>query len=157
MLIRRADPVDAALVRRMTLAAYAKWVSVIGMKPLPMLVDYDKAVVAHRIDLLIETEPVALIETVARERDLMIENLCVDPAHQGRGFATHLLAHADDLARNAGTVRLYTNRLMAENIALYRRRGFLVEREAVVNGRFVVHMVKAGPRGFGGGPASGPA
>lgn len=152
--LRRAGPADVALVRTMTLAAYAKWVPIMGIKPLPMLADYNRAVVDHRIDLLIEGEPVALIETVARERDVMIENLCVDPAHQGRGFASLLLAHADALAFEAGhgTLRLYTNRLMADNIALYRRNGFLIERENVLNGRSVVHMVKLGARDGNGAP-----
>ena len=39
-------------------------------------------------------------------------------------------------------VRLYTNQVFAENIALYRRLGYLVEREEAIPVAVVVHMLK---------------
>ena len=50
--LRRATAADAANVRALTRAAYAKWVPVIEREPLPMTADYDLAVVEHIIDLL---------------------------------------------------------------------------------------------------------
>jgi hypothetical protein len=41
--LRRATPSDAAAVRDLTWAAYAKWVVVLGREPLPMTADYEEA------------------------------------------------------------------------------------------------------------------
>jgi len=42
--IRPAAPEDAASIRDLTRAAYAKWAALIGREPLPMQADYDRAV-----------------------------------------------------------------------------------------------------------------
>ncbi|HEY5203999.1 MAG TPA: GNAT family N-acetyltransferase, partial [Roseiarcus sp.] len=44
---------DAARIRDLTRAAYAKWVELIGREPLPMQADYERTVAEHTIDLLI--------------------------------------------------------------------------------------------------------
>ena len=69
----------------------------------------------------------------------------MDPVFQRRGFGRILLAHAEDVARSAGlgTVRLYTHRLMATNIALYERQGYAVTTRDTHEGRPVVHLAKA--------------
>ena len=51
-MLRRAGPADAAAIAALTQAAYAKWVPVIGRKPLPMTADYHRAVVEHQIELV---------------------------------------------------------------------------------------------------------
>jgi hypothetical protein len=55
-----------------------------------------------------------------------------------------LLAHAETLARaeSLATVRLYTNALMVENIALYRGLGYAIDREEPVGTSIQVHMSK---------------
>ncbi len=144
--LRRAGAADAGAVRALTRAAYARWVPVVGREPRPMTADYDRAVVEHRIDLAEEDgHLLALIETLVRADDLLIVNVAVAPLHAGRGLGTRLLGHAERLARDAnrGTVRLYTNQRMAENIALYGRRGYAFERLEIVEAvGTVVHMVK---------------
>jgi hypothetical protein len=45
--IHPAVPEDAARVRDLTRAAYAKWVALIGREPLPMQADYQRAVAEH--------------------------------------------------------------------------------------------------------------
>ncbi len=143
--MRQALPADATAVRALTREAYAKWVAVTSREPLPMRVDYDEAVQKHRFDLIHEGDVlVALIET-AREADhLLIVNVAVSPACQKRGLGRRLLAHAERLAIEAGyrEIRLYTNSLMAENIALYRRLGYRVDREEGELPRIQVHMSK---------------
>ncbi|MDB5562911.1 MAG: family N-acetyltransferase [Hyphomicrobiales bacterium] len=144
--LRRATPDDQAGIEALVHSAYAKWVPVIGGKPLPMRADYAAAIRNHRIDLhIVGTSLVALIETALEADHLLIVNIAVTPAAQGQGIGARLLQHAEQLAIEAGKaeLRLYTNRLMVENIALYRRRGYLVSREEHVQpGRTVVHMVK---------------
>jgi ribosomal protein S18 acetylase RimI-like enzyme len=144
--LRRAGPSDAAAIAALTEAAYSKWVPVVGRKPLPMLVDYDIAVVDHRVDLLErEGALVALIEMAPADDHLLIVNLAVAPDAQRQGVGTLLLAHAERVARQLGVgeLRLFTNSLMTSNVALYQRNGYrITEIEPRAAGWGVVHMAK---------------
>lgn len=143
--IIRARPADAPAVRELTRVAYSKWVPVIGREPIPMLADYDAAVREHLVDLLmIGDEYVALVETIENIDHLLIENLAVAPAFQGKGYGRLLAAHAEDLAASLGyrEIRLYTNKAFAENIRLYSGLGYEIDREEAYKGGFIVHMRK---------------
>jgi len=145
-VIRRATLADASAVDALTQAAYAKWVPIIGRKPMPMLADYTKAVVDHRVDTIeIEGRLAALVELDLRPDHLLIVNLAVHPEYQGRGLGKMLLAHAESVAREAGLgeLRLYTNKLMVVNIALYQRHGYAIDREeAIATGGAAIYMSK---------------
>lgn len=143
--LRQAVATDAADIRKLTRDAYAKWVPLIGREPKPMTADYDEAVRKHRIDLLhLEGTLAALIETIAEADHLLIENVAVSPAFQGRGLGRKLMAHADQLAASSGyaEIRLYTNKLFTGNVDLYRRLGYRVDREEEIKGGVAVHMSK---------------
>jgi ribosomal protein S18 acetylase RimI-like enzyme len=145
MELRQATTADAGAIRALTRQAYAKWVPLIGREPKPMTADYDEAVVKHRFDLLyVDGTLAALIETIREADHLLVENVAVSPDFQGRGLGRKLMAHAEVLARELGfdTIRLYTNQRFAENIALYRRLGYRVDREEDVKVGVVTHMVK---------------
>ncbi len=144
--LRAATPADAAAIRALTRAAYARWVPLIGREPKPMGADYDAAVRNHRIDLLeIDGAIAALIEMIPAADHLLIENIAVAPDQQGRGLGRRLLAHAEAVARDLGVaeMRLYTNQRFAENIGLYRRCGYRITQEEVVPVGVVTHMAKA--------------
>jgi ribosomal protein S18 acetylase RimI-like enzyme len=146
--LRQALVDDADAIRELTREAYAKWVPVAGREPKPMGADYDTALRDHRFDLLeADGALAALIETTREGDELLIVNVAVRPAFQGRGLGKRLLALAETLAVEAGLkgTRLYTNKLFEPNIALYRSIGYAVEREEVLERGTVVHMVK--PRG----------
>ncbi len=131
-VLRRATAADAAAVRDLVRAAYAKWVPVLGREPLPMTADYDAAVRAHVIDMLhLDGTLAALIEMRPEPDHLLVVNVAVSPACQGRGHGRALLAHAEELARSLGLpeLRLFTSAHMAENIKLYERVGYTVDRE----------------------------
>ena len=85
---------------------------------------------------------VALIEMILETDFLLIENLAVSPAHQGRGFGKRLLANAEFRALEFGysEVRLYTNKLFAENVAFYGKHGYRFDGETAFKGGFIVHM-----------------
>ena len=143
--LRRATAADAAAARALTCEAYAKWVPVIGREPKPMTADFDAAIRDHRVDLLRQGERVvALIETIAEPEAMLIENVAVSPACQGRGLGRRLMAHAERLAAamGYGEIRLYTNARFVDNVALYRRLGYAVTREEPFLGGRVTHMSK---------------
>ncbi len=143
--LRQARIEDAAAIRALTRIAYAKWVARTGREAKPMTADYDHVVRHHRFDLLeIDGQLAALIETIEQPDHLLIENVAVLPQHQGRGLGRRLLALAEDLARaqGHGEIRLYTNKLFVENIALYRRLGYRIDREEANERGVAVHMSK---------------
>jgi len=148
--LRQAVAADAAAVLALTREAYQKWVAVTGREPLPMRVDYAEALQKHRVDLLYEGDALAALIETAREPEaapdhLLIVNVAVSPAFQKRGLGQRLMAHAEALAAEAGfaTVQLYTNSLMAENIALYRRLGYRIDREKPFGTSIQVYMSKS--------------
>ncbi len=146
-LIRRAGPADAAAVRALTRAVYAKWIAQIGREPLPMQADYERAVAEHWIDLLeIGGQLVALIETIPKSDHLYIQNIAVAEAVQGQGLARHLIDHAAQLARRSGLaeLRLLTNKAFASNVDMYCHLGFeLCREEPFPGGGSTVHFRKA--------------
>jgi len=109
-----------------------------------MTADYDQAVRKHVVDLLfIDGRLTALIEMIIEPECLVVENLAVQPDQTGRGYGRTLMAHAVKVARSIGRnrLRLYTNKLMTQNIALYERLGYAVEgEETTPDGREVIHM-----------------
>jgi GNAT superfamily N-acetyltransferase len=145
--LRRGRAADAAAIRSLTRAAYAKWIPVVGREPKPMSADYDAAMLVHRFDLLhVDGELAALIETVDEGDRLLIENVAVAPGFQGRGLGRRLLAHAETVAADLGyrRIRLYTNQRFTENLQLYARLGYRVDSEDPIDGGLVrVNMSKA--------------
>ena len=149
--MRQATAADAAAVRALTREAYRKWIAVTGREPLPMRVDYAEALQKHRFDLLYEGDTLAaLIETALEPDDLtpehlMIVNVAVAPPFQKRGYGRRLMAHAETIAADAGLgkVLLYTNSLMTENIALYGRLGYRIDREQPFGTSIQVYMSKS--------------
>ena len=143
--IRQAGPQDATAITALTHAAYAKWVPVIGRKPLPMTVDYTEALRHHRIDLLHENHTLAaLIEMVPKDGFTLIENLAVSPGFQKHGHGRRLLAHAEALtaAQGHSVLRLYTNQKFEENISFYLALGYKIFLEEPITGDVLVHMEK---------------
>lgn len=146
LTMRLATSDDAAAIRALVRAAYAKWVPVLGREPRPMTADYEAALRSHRFDLLEDNgQLVALIETEPRDGHYWVENVAVHPQLQGRGLGRQLLAHAEGLARQAGLneIRLLTNGRMAANRALYRRLGYLETLEEPFAESTVVYLTKA--------------
>ena len=126
-MIRPARPEEAPLLAAIVERAYAPWVPVIGRRPFPMQDDY-AARVAPGEGFALETEGAVrgLVVIETRPDHLMLYNIAVEPARQGRGVGRALLDFVEAEARRRGLpeVRLYTNALMERNIALYAKRGY---------------------------------
>ena len=167
--IRAATAVDAARMRAIARAAYAKYVPRIGREPLPMGADYEAEVAANRA-VVIETAGSVLGYMIAwPEPDAyLIDNIGVDPACQGIGLGRRLIDHAVSQADGLGlpALRLFTNALMSENLAMYAHIGFVETHRSVEKGFHRVYMrwifltehddsIRRGPRFLSDDPIKG--
>ncbi len=126
-------------------AAYAKWVPVIGRELLPMRADYDKALREHQFELAIEGgRIVGLIETMAHDDHIWIENVAMAPEAQGRGIGEMLLESAERKAVETGCreLRLLTNGAFEANVRLYRGHGHTIDREEPLMNGTTVYVSK---------------
>jgi ribosomal protein S18 acetylase RimI-like enzyme len=145
ILLRRATEEDADTVAALTDAAYAKYIPRLGRKPQPMTADYRLLAATHHIWLLcLGKRPVGVLVLMFEPEAVLIYSVAVTPAHQKQGLGRYLLSWAEQQARQAGSprIRLYTNELMAENIALYRSLGYQETRREPYQGSTLVHMAK---------------
>lgn len=136
---------DAAVVSAITDAAYAKWIPLIGRKPEPMTVDYSEMIAEYPIHILyVDGRPAAVLILKHEEGQTLIWSVAVHPDYQGRGLGLRLLRFAEDEARARcfKNIRLYTNSLFAENVALYRWFGYEETRREPFRGSTLVHMAK---------------
>ena len=143
--IRRATLADAETIAALTDAAYAKYLPRMGRKPQPMTADYQQIVAAHPVWVLSGKRELAGVLVLMHEPDTMlIYSVAVHPSYQRRGFGRQLLAWAEHQAREAGysRIRLYTNALMAENIALYQYLGYRETHREPFHGLVLVHLAK---------------
>jgi GNAT superfamily N-acetyltransferase len=130
-MIRKARAYEAGSVHEVVLAAYQRYVAVIGTAPGPMLDDYAARIAADQVWVLEDTGGIAGVLVLQDGPDcFLLDNIAVSPDRQGRGFGRLLLDFSEAEAARCGwdTITLYTNALMLENIAIYEARGY-VERE----------------------------
>ncbi len=135
--IRPATPADAARIGAVAHAAYAGYVPRIGRPPAPMLADFAAAIAAGRVVVIGSDGGIDGYMIAWPQPDAyFIDNVAVDPARQGRGLGRALIEHAVAAARRLDlpAVRLYTNVMMTENLALYARLGFVETHRATEDG-----------------------
>ena len=79
-----------------------------------------------------------------RADGFLLDNIAVLPECQGKGHGRVLIEFAEAEARRRGfqEIHLYTHALMTENIALYRRIGFVETRRVSEKGYDRVYMTK---------------
>jgi ribosomal protein S18 acetylase RimI-like enzyme len=145
-VIRRADPGDVDTIRAIAAAAYLKYVPRIGRAPAPMTADYALAAREQQAWAAIEDQQiVGFAVLIAKPGYLLLENVAVLPAAQGRGIGARLLALAEDHARHRGLgeIRLYTNEAMTENLAYYPRHGYVETHRAEQDGYRRVFFCKS--------------
>ncbi|MFJ2411980.1 GNAT family N-acetyltransferase [Pseudomonas sp. NPDC087814] len=140
--IRPATVDDIAAIEAIVHAAYSPYIQRIGRKPGPMLDDYRQQVAAERVHVLESAGQVrGFVVLIHHDEYLLLDNLAVDPGVQGLGYGRLLLGFAEGQARH-GSIRLYTNEAMTENIALYTRKGYVETHRAEENGLRRVYMQK---------------
>jgi GNAT superfamily N-acetyltransferase len=135
--LRLAVEADALALRQIAVAAYQHYVPRIGRKPAPMTADYAAAARLGQAWVAAEGgQAVGFIILVPQPGYLLLENVAVVPAAQGRGVGARLLALAEQQARSLRLpeVRLYTNQAMTENLAYYLRHGYTETHRAQQDG-----------------------
>lgn len=143
--LRLAAPDDLAAVEALVHEAYCGYIARIGQQPGPMLEDYVASIAAGAVHVLAEGDAIVGILVLIPERDAMLlDNIAVHPAAQGKGYGRRLLDFAESQARTAGfrAIRLYTHELMTENQTLYRRTGYIETHRAAEQGLKRVFMTK---------------
>jgi ribosomal protein S18 acetylase RimI-like enzyme len=143
--IRAASAADADAVRAIVAAAYGSYIPRIGKPPGPMLDDYAKRIADGQLWVLASASEVVGILVLDEMADgLLLDNIAVAPGQQGKGHGRTLLGFAEAEAKRRGwtEIRLYTNALMTENIALYRRIGYVETSRATDKGFDRVYMTK---------------
>jgi GNAT superfamily N-acetyltransferase len=143
--IRKAVQADADAVRAVVLAAYKRYVAVIGSPPGPMLDDYAARIAAGQAWVLEDAHGIAGVLVLEDGPDcFLLDNIAVAPDRQGAGLGRVLLdfSEREALARGHRAITLYTNALMTENIAIYAKRGYVEQERRREKGFDRVYMTK---------------
>lgn len=143
--IRPATEADVAAAQALVERAYAVHLGIVDKPPAPLFDDYEAHQAAGRLFLAESGGTLVGITVLIDAADhLLLDNVAVDPAAQGRGVGRALIAFAEATARARShrEVRLYTQEKMTANIALYARLGFVETHRAVQDGFPRVFMTK---------------
>ncbi len=128
------------------MAAYARWVPVIGTEPAPMRQDYAQ-ILATELCYVAEAagKVTGVLVLSVTEEGFLLENVAVHPANASSGLGRRLLTLAEQeaLAHGFPSTHLYTHERMAENIRLYTRLGYQEYARRVERGLARVYMRKA--------------
>jgi ribosomal protein S18 acetylase RimI-like enzyme len=127
VIVRPATDEDVPALREIATAAYEGYVPRMGRAPAPMTADYAQAVGSGHAWVAANSQVVVgFIILIPQPGRLLLENVAVRPAAQGRGVGAQLLALAEHEAHRLGLgeVQLYTNEAMTENLAYYQRHGY---------------------------------
>ncbi|KAI9787514.1 MAG: hypothetical protein M1839_000044 [Geoglossum umbratile] len=119
---------DVPAIKRITDAAYSKYIEVLGTLPAAMKVQYDKIVEKQQVYVLrVGGEVVGSVILATADDSVTVNNLVVASSAQGRGFGRLLMKYAEDKARGLGlvAVTLFANEKMLDNIGWYTRIGFV--------------------------------
>jgi len=147
LLIRVALAGDVPALERIVREAYSPYIARNGATPGPMLDDYPARVaqgVVHVLESKVGIEGLIVLIPESDDSCMLLDNIAVSPTAQGKGHGRTLLQWAEDSARRAGfsRIRLYTQEVMSENIAIYTRRGYVETHRATEIGLKRVFMQK---------------
>jgi ribosomal protein S18 acetylase RimI-like enzyme len=126
--LRAAETDDGAAVAALVDAAYRHYVPRLGMRPGPMDADYARVLRDDDVLLALDGDELVGVLVLSRHDDAFyVENVAVAPSRQKTGLGRQFLSLAEDAARRAGfgAITLYTHEGMSENLALYRRLGYV--------------------------------
>src|SRR5262245_40724092 len=136
--LRPATPADAPAMQACVDAAYCHYIPRLdGQKPGPMERDYAQEVRDHIAYILEDNgEVIGILVLIRKDDGILLDNVAVHPAYQKQGYGRRLLQFAETTARDLGfeVLTLYTNAVMTENQALYKRIGYVETRRVEEHG-----------------------
>lgn len=128
-IIRQAMESDERAVCACVEDAYARYVSLIGRKPAPMLADYAARITAGRVYIATRGSGDFLGFNVffPVSQSMFLENVAVCAAASRQGVGKFLIQFCEAEARRLGlaAVHLYTNARMTDNLSIYPRLGYV--------------------------------
>lgn len=139
----RAKPDDAAALTELARRAYERFIPIMNAVPLPMMADYAALIGTADVWVVRSAAGIgASLVLVPHADHLLIESIAVDPDRQGEGLGRQMLHWAYTCARDQGfqELRLYTNVLMHENRAWYKRAGWTELSEEQRGDKRIVHF-----------------
>lgn len=139
-----AVPGDAMGILACVTAAYSHYIERMGKSPGPMLDDYEQVIARQHVSVIKDPEVVGVVVLVEQADGILLDNIAVDPAQQGRGIGRKLMAFAEAEAQRLGyaQLELYTHELMTENIVMYEKMGYAEIERRVEKGYQRVYMRK---------------
>jgi ribosomal protein S18 acetylase RimI-like enzyme len=144
---RRAVKGDVDAITVCVENAYSMYIPRLGKPPGPMLDSYSELIAPSRHVFVVETDGAVIGVLVLGEVEgvFFLENVAVDPGHQGRGVGKALLQRAEIEARQRRfcEIHLYTNVVMVENEALYRKIGYTEYGRRAEGGFSRIYMKKS--------------
>jgi ribosomal protein S18 acetylase RimI-like enzyme len=144
-MIRAATAADVEPVRAIVASAYGHYIARIGKPPGPMLDDYARRIADRQTWVLVDGGRIVGILVLEQGPfGMLLDNIAVLPDCQAKGFGRALIEFAEAEARRRGfdEIHLYTHALMSENIALYRRIGFVETDRRSEKGYERVYMTR---------------
>ena len=144
--IRSAEKSDAAKMKTCVEEAYRHYISRMGKPPGPMLDDYEKVIERHMAFVAEDDgDIVGVLVLVRTESGILLDNVAVQPRHQGKGLGRRFLELAESEARRQGYahIDLYTHECMIENIEIYDSHGYVETERRRERGYNRVYMRKA--------------
>lgn len=144
--IRAARPGEESAIRDLVRDAYALYVPRMGKEPGPMLDDYAQRVTEGSAFVLEIDGVIAGITVLLPFEDyLLLDNVAVAEAFQGRGLGRVLVdfAEAEAARRGYAELRLYTHETMVENVAIYKRLGWEETHRVTEKGYDRIYMRKS--------------
>jgi ribosomal protein S18 acetylase RimI-like enzyme len=144
--LRPATVADVPRLSELVRVAYAHYVERLGGPPRPMTDDYAEVVRTHQVTVAERGgKTVGLVVLGVSDEGFFVDNVAVDPSHQGIGVGRALLEHAESAARDAGfdSLYLYTHERMVENLTLYSRIGYVEYDRRLNEGARIVYLRKA--------------
>lgn len=144
--IVKATEEDVLSIRNCVRQSYQHYVARLGKEPGPMIDDYAFRVENDNVYVVkSEDAVVGLVVLVLEGSRCLLDNIAVAPEASGQGLGRVLMNFAEEQTQKLGfsELELYTHELMTENISMYEKWGYRVDRLISEKGFNRVYMKKS--------------
>jgi GNAT superfamily N-acetyltransferase len=137
-VIRPAVATDEGDIRACAESAYSRYIEAIGRRPAPMDADFSAQIAAGEVHVATDADGAfqGFIVFFPEDGHMLLENVAVMPSAAGKGVGKSLTTFCEDEAKRLGlgSVKLYTNEKMIENLSIYPRLGYVETDRRTENG-----------------------